>query len=315
MTDEAVELEDLPGVGEATAEKLRDGGYTTLESIAVANKGDLMEKGDLGKKTATKIIQAARNSMDMGYETAKELMKKRENVGRISTGSKEFDDLLGGGVETQSITELYGQFASGKTQVSLQLAVNVQKKKKEGGLERNCLYIDNEKTFRPERIISIAEEQGLDPDEVLDNIHVAQAYSADHQMLLVEEAGELIKEKNIGLIVVDSLTGRFRSEYVGRGTLANRQQQLNRHMHKLQEWSALHNIAIVVTNQVMSNPGLMFGDPTRPIGGNIVGHQSTTRLYLRKSKQDKRIARLVDSPSQPEGEAVFRITSGGITDA
>lgn len=315
MGDEINELEDLPGVGEATAEKLRDGGYTDLESIAVANKGDLMEKGDVGKKTATKIIKAARDSMDMGYETAKELLKKREKVGRISTGSEDFDNLLGGGVETQSITELYGKFSSGKTQVSLQLAVNSQKPKEEGGIGKNCLYIDNEKTFRPERVISIAEDQGLDPDEVLENIQVAQAYSADHQMLLVEEAGELIKEKDIGLIIVDSLTGRFRSEYVGRGTLANRQQQLNRHMHKLQEWSNLHNLAVVVTNQVMSNPGLMFGDPTRPIGGNIVGHQSTTRIYLRKSKQNKRIARLVDSPSQPEGEAVFKITNEGIKDA
>lgn len=309
------DLEDLPGVGETTAEKLREAGYKTLESIAVASNSELMEKGDLGQKTANKIIKASRDALEMGYETAKELMEKRKNVKSVSTSSEELDNLLGGGVETQSLTEAYGANASGKTQLSLQLAVNVQKDEDEGGIGRSCLFIDNEKTFRPERIRQIAEGEDMDPSEVLENIHVAQAYSSDHQMLLVDEAGELIEEKDVGLVIVDSLTGRFRSEYAGRGSLADRQQKLNKHLHKLQEWSALHNLAVLVTNQVMSNPGMMFGDPTTPIGGNIVGHQSTTRLYLRKGKKDKRIARLVDSPSQPEGEAVFKITKEGIKDA
>lgn len=312
---EIEDLEDLPGVGEATAEKLREAGYTTLESIAVASNSELMESGDLGKKTSNKIIKESRDALEMGYQTANELMEEREDVKTISTSSEEVDDLLGGGIETQAITEAYGSNASGKTQLSLQLAVNVQKSEEDGGLGRSCLFIDNEKTFRPERVKQIVEGTDMDPDEVLNGIHVAQAYSSDHQMLLVEEAGELLEENDIGLIVVDSLTGRFRSEYAGRGSLADRQQKLNKHLHKLQQWSSLHNLAILVTNQVMSNPGMMFGDPTTPIGGNIVGHQSTVRLYLRKGKKDKRIARLVDSPSQPEGEAVFKIAKEGIVDS
>ncbi len=309
------DLEDLPGVGEATAEKLREAGYNTLESIAVASNSELMEKGDVGKKTSRKIIKAARDSLEMGYETASEIMEEREEVRHITTSSEELNELLGGGIETQAITEAYGSNASGKTQLSLQLAVNVQRPEEEGGLDRGCLFIDNEKTFRPERVRQIAEDNDMDPEEVLDNIHVAQAYSSDHQMLLVEEAGEIIEEEDIGLIVVDSLTGRFRSEYAGRGSLADRQQKLNKHLHKIQKWTDLHNMAALVTNQVMSNPGMMFGDPTTPIGGNIVGHQSTVRIYLRQGKKDKRIARLVDSPSQPEGEAVFKITKGGIEDS
>lgn len=314
MADEVDDIEDLPGVGEATAEKLREAGYTSLESIAVATNSDLMEKGGVGKKTARKIIRIARDSLEIGYETANKLMERREEVAHIKTGAEDLDDLLGGGVETQSITEVYGSNASGKTQLSVQLAINVQKDKEDGGLGRGCLFVDCERTFRPDRAKQIAEGSEMDPEEALENIYVARAFSSDHQMLLVDEATDLIEDNDIGLIVVDSLTGNFRSEYAGRGKLADRQQTLNKHLHRLQELADLHNIAILVTNQVMSNPGMMFGDPTTPIGGNIVGHQCTTRLYIRKSKKNKRIVRLVDSPSQPEGEAVFQIVAEGIRD-
>ncbi len=314
MTEEINELEDLPGVGEATAEKLRESGYRDLESIAAASRGDLEEKADIGKKTAQKVITTARESLDIGYESANELMEKRKNVTHLTTSSEELDELLGGGIETQAITEVYGSNASGKTQLSLQLAINAQKDKEEGGLGRGALYIDTEKTFRPERVKQMAEAADLDPEEALEKIQVAQAFSSDHQILLLEEAPKIIKEENIGLIIIDSLTGKFRSEYAGRGQLADRQQKLNKHLHKLQEIADVHNLSVLVTNQVMSNPGMMFGDPTTPIGGNIVGHQSTTRIYLRKGKKNKRIARLVDSPSLPEGEAVFQISSEGIID-
>lgn len=316
MSEEIKKIEDLPGVGEATAEKLSESGYGTLEAVAAATNSNLEEKADLGKKTARKIINAARESLEIGYETASELMEKRKNVTNISTGSEELDNLLGGGVETQAITEVYGSNASGKTQLCLKTAVNVQKPIEDGGLGRGALYIDTEKTFRPKRVKEIVEnsEDEMDPEEVLDRIQVAQAFSSDHQILLLDEAPKIIKENDIGLIIIDSLTGKFRSEYAGRGRLADRQQKLNKHLHKIQEIADVHNLAVLVTNQVMSNPGLMFGDPTTPIGGNIVGHQSTTRLYIRKGKKNKRIARLVDSPSLPEGEAVFQISAKGIED-
>ncbi len=307
-------IEDLPGVGPATAEKLREMGFQTVESIAVASIGELKDAG-LTDTSAEKIINAARESLKMGFETGLEYMEKRKAVGRVLTGSKELDNLLGGGIETGSITEFYGQFGSGKTQIGLQSAVNVQLPVEKGGLNGTAVYIDTEGTFRPERIMQMAAAKNLDPKEVLKNIMVARAYNSDHQMLLAEKAGEIAEERNVRLVVVDSLTSHFRSEYSGRGELAPRQQKLNRHLHSLQrDLADMHNIAVIVTNQVMSNPGMMFGDPITPIGGNIVGHLSTYRVYLRKSKGNKRIARLVDSPCLPEGECVFEVTANGIGD-
>jgi len=306
------EIEDLPGVGPTTATKLREAGYDNLESISVASPAEIVEVAALGEATAAKVIEAAREAQDMGYETAADLMIRRRIIGRLTTGAAEVNELLNGGIETQSITEVYGKYGCGKSQLAMQLAVNVQLPYDKGGLEGGVLFIDTEGTFRPERIIQMAEHLGMNSEQVLKSIHVARAYNSDHQMLLAEKAAELIKEKNIRLVVVDSLTAHFRAEYVGRGTLANRQQKLNRHMHTLAKLSDLHNIIIFVTNQVMSRPDIMFGDPTAPIGGHIVGHTATYRIYLRKSKGEKRIAKLVDSPCLPDGEALFSVTENGI---
>jgi DNA repair protein RadA len=309
-----MELEELPGVGEATAEKLREAGYKTVESIAVASIGELKEISGMGEGTLMKIIDAARNTLQMRFMTGTEVMEKRKNMRKITLGSKKLDELLGGGIETQAITELFGEFGSGKTQICHQLAVNVQLPEERGGLERNALYIDTENTFRPERIIQMAKGMDLDPDTVLENIIIARAYNSDHQILITEKASELIKEKNIGLIAVDSLTSHFRSDYTGRGMLADRQQKLNRHMHDLQRLCDIHNLAVVVTNQVMARPDFFFGDPTAPIGGHVVGHSSTFRIYLRKSKGGKRVGRLIDSPNLPEGEAIFSLSEVGVRD-
>jgi DNA repair protein RadA len=200
------------------------------------------------------------------------------------------------------------------TQVGFQLAVNVQKPKDQGGLEGKVLFIDSEGTFRPERIRQIAEAQGMDPDEVLKNIHVAKVQNSDHQILLVEKAEEIIKKENIKLIIVDSLTSQFRSDYVGRGALGERQQKLNKHIHALQRLADNYNLAVYITNQVMDNPAILFGDPTTPIGGHVLAHQSTYRVYVRRGKEEKRIARLIDSPNMPEGECVFKVTAEGIKD-
>ncbi|RLG20836.1 DNA repair and recombination protein RadA [Candidatus Micrarchaeota archaeon] len=307
-------IEDLPGVGETTAKKLREGGFTSLEAIAVASPGELMDAAGLGESTASKIINAARKATEVGIETAKDILERRKNVIKLTTGSKQLDALLGGGIESQAITEAYGKFASGKTQLALQLAVNVQLPPEKQGLGGACFFIDTENTFRPERIVQMAEAKGLEPENVLENIFVAKAHNADHQMLLAEKANEVIEEHNVKLIVVDSLTSRFRSEFLGRGTLADRQQRLNKHLHVLQKWADLYNIPVFVTNQVMANPGVLFGDPTTPIGGHIVGHHSTFRIYLRKAKNDMRIAKLVDAPYLPEGECLFRVTAEGIID-
>ncbi|BAD86088.1 RadA/Rad51 recombinase [Thermococcus kodakarensis KOD1] len=205
------------------------------------------------------------------------------------------------------------------TQLAHTLAVMVQKPPEEGGLGGSVIWIDTENTFRPERIKQIAENRGLDPEETLKNIYVARAFNSNHQMLLVEKAEEIIKEKAesdrpVKLLVVDSLMAHFRAEYVGRGTLAERQQKLAKHLADLHRLADLYDIAVFVTNQVQAKPDAFFGDPTRPVGGHILAHSATLRVYLRKGKAGKRVARLIDSPHLPEGEAVFRITEKGVED-
>ena len=309
------DISKLPGVGPATAEKLRDSGYVDILSIAVSSPSELADAAEIGESTASKIILNARKQADIGgFETGKTLLEKRAKIGRLTSGSKTFDELLGGGFESQAIIELFGEYGSGKTQIAHQLCVVVQLSEEKGGLNGHAFYIDTENTFRPERIIQMAEAYDLDPDETLSKIHVARAYNSSHQMLLVDKVRELSKEVPARLLVVDSLTAHFRAEYVGRGALADRQQKLNKHMHDLLRWSDLNNGVVCVTNQVAAKPDAFFGDPTRPIGGHIVGHTATFRIYLRKSKGPKRIARLIDSPHLPEGEAVFTITDKGIRD-
>lgn len=307
-------ISDLPGIGPAAEEKLIQAGFTTIESIAVASPSDLVNIAGLGDGTAIKAINAARDSLDMGFESADKVMDKRKEIGRISTNSKELDSLLGGGVETQSITEVYGRFGSGKTQWCFELCVMVQRALDNGGLNAKAIYIDSENSFRPERITAIAEHLGMDPEKVLKNIYVARAYNADHQMVLVDKAKDILDEENVKLLIVDSLTSHFRAEFTGRGQLADRQQKLNRHMYTLMKLAETKNLAVLVTNQVMDRPDILFGDATAPIGGNIVGHASKTRLYLRKAKGELRVAKLVDSPYLPDGEATYKVTNDGISD-
>src|SRR3989344_1328257 len=277
-------IEDLPGIGPKGAQKLREAGYDTLISIAAASAGDISATCEIGDATAEKIIASARSMLDMGFKTAADVMERRKSIGKISTGSSNLDALLGGGVETQAITEGFGAFGSGKSQIAFSLAVNVQLPKEQGGLNGKCIFIDTESTFRPERIIQIAEAKGLDPKKILKNIFVAKAYNSDHQVLLAEKTKDIITEENVKLIIVDSMMSHFRSDYSGRGELAPRQQKLNRHIHALQKLAEVFNLAVIVTNQVMANPGLLFGDPTTAIGGHIVAHASGVRIYLRKSK-------------------------------
>ena len=309
------ELEDLPGIGGVTADKLRKAGYDDLQQIAAANAHELSEAGEFGVEASKKAIEAAKDAIETGFETADNILERRKAIKRIPTGSKSLDELLGGGVETQSITECFGKFSSGKSQVGFQIAVNAQAALvEEDGLQPRVLFIDTESTFRPERIVQLAEAAGLDPEATLKNIFVARAENSNHQILLLEKAEDMIKKENIRLIIVDSLTSQFRSDYLGRGALGERQQKLNKHVHTLQKYADKFNVAIYVTNQVMDNPAILFGDPTTPIGGHVLAHAATYRVYLRKSKESKRIARLIDSPSLPEGEAIFKVTAKGVGD-
>lgn len=308
------DLEEALGVSTATADKLRETRYDNLETIAASMPAELAIAADIGEDTALKIIAAARKKVEASFEKGTEILERRKSIQKITTGSKELDALVGGGIETQAITEAFGKYGSGKTQVGFQLCVNAQLPSEKGGLDGEVLFIDTEGTFRPERVAQMAEAAGLEPEQALSRIHVAQAMNSDHQIFLLEKAEPLIREKNVKLVIVDSLTSTFRSDYLGRGELSERQQKLNRHMHQLLRYARNYNLAVYVTNQVMDNPGILFGDPTTPIGGNVLAHTSSYRVYLRRSKEDRRIAKLVDSPNLPDNECVFRVTPEGITD-
>jgi len=316
---EDLRLDSLEGVGPVTTRKLSDAGIHNIMDLLVRGPVEISEITGMEKDTAAKIVNKARQHLVEGgllakdFVSASEIYKRRQNIGKISTGTNCLDTLFDGGIETQALTEVYGEFGCGKTQFAHTLSVMVQKTKEEGGLDGNVLYIDTENTFRPERIVQIAQAHGMDPDKVLDRIIVARAYNSAHQTLILEESGSVIEENNVKLLVVDSAVGLFRAEYLGRGTLAVRQQKLNHFVHMLVRIAETYDCAALATNQVMASPDVFFGDPTRPVGGNVVAHTSTYRIYFKKSGK-KRIARMVDSPHHPEEEVLFALGEAGVID-
>ena len=317
MEEEGPELtiEDLPGVGPATAEKLREAGFEELLALAVMSPADLAEEAELGEAVAAKIIAGAKKMANIGgFVSGDALLERRKEVRKLSSKVQSIDDLLGGGFETQALVEVYGEFGSGKTQIGHQLAVNCTLPEEEGGLDGDVFYIDTEDTFRPERISQMARGHGLEPDYVLSRIHVARAYNSAHQMLLTDEIKRMSNGLNVKMIIVDSLASHFRAEFIGRGMLARRQQKLNSHLKDLKQLADINNALVLVTNQVHSKPDALWGDPTKPIGGHILAHASTFRLYLRKAKGGRRIARLVDSPNLPDGECIYQVTQDGLRD-
>lgn len=311
-----LKISDLPGIGPAAVEKLGAAGIFDLMGIAVLTPAELSEISGLGESVSRKAIQASRNMMDLGFQDGLQFAEKRKEINYITTGSKELNNLLGGkGLETKAITEAFGAYGSGKSQLGFSLAVNVQLPVEQGGVEGKAVYIDTEATFRPERIMQIANAKQLNPQNVLKNILVARAFNSDHQILLIDKINELIKNgEPIKLVVIDSLTAHFRAEYSGRGQLADRQQKLNKYLHNLMKMAEQFNLAVYVTNQVMSNPAMMFGDPTTPIGGHILGHASTYRLYIRRGKKNSRVTKLIDSPNLPDNECIFFVGEKGVCD-
>jgi len=306
-------IDELGDLSPVIKNKLMESGYTSLESISVAPVREISEITGIGEQVIQKIVLTAREQLQIDFKSAKEIWKRQQETLKISTGCNKLDNLLGGGIETRSITELFGEFATGKTQLAHQLCVTVQLPIDRGGVEGSALFIDAEGTFRPDRIIQIGERFGLD-ENVLDQVYFTRAYNSDHQQLIVEKSPQLIEKNNIKIVIVDSIMTHLRAEFIGRGMLSDRQQKLNKFLHKLHQIAEVYNLAVYITNQVMASPGVVFGDATVPTGGNIIGHSSTYRLYLRKSKANRRIARLIDSPCLPEGECLFIITENGVED-
>ena len=292
-------------------------GYATVESVAYATKKALIKVKGISDAKADKITSAAEKLVPMGFTTASEYARQRQDIIHLTTGCKDLDQLLGGGVETGSITEIFGEFRTGKTQLCHMLCVTAQLGLDQGGGEGKALFIDTEGTFRPERLVAIAERFGLNPDDVLENVAFAKAYNSEHQMQLLQQASAMMAETRYALIVVDSATALFRTDYTGRGELAARQQKLAQFLRQLTRLADVFGVAVVITNQVVANPdGAMFvKDNSKPIGGNIMAHASCTRLKLRKGRGDCRVCRVYDSPCLPEAEAMFAIGANGIVDA
>nr|CAG4651963.1 EOG090X0906 [Triops cancriformis] len=306
------------GITAGDVKKLAEAGYHTVESVAFAPKKAIMAIKGLSEAKAEKMLAEAAKLVPMGFTTASEFHQKRAEVIQITTGSKELDKLLGGGIETGSITEIFGEFRTGKTQLCHTLAVTCQLPIDQSGAEGKCLYIDTEGTFRPERLLATAERYKLSGPDVLDNVACARAYNTDHQTQLLIQASAMMAENRYALLVVDSATALYRTDYSGRGELSARQMHLAKFLRMLLRLADEFGVAVVITNQVVAQvdgAAMFSADPKKPIGGNIIAHASTTRLYLRKGRGETRICKIYDSPCLPEAEAMFAIQADGIGDA
>lgn len=312
-------LDTLDDIGPTTKRYLEQAGFKSIKDLVVRGPVDVSEATGMQIDKSVYLCNKARSKLEeMGiieksFTKATALYEKRKNEERISTGSKNLDDLFGGGIETRAITEIYGEYGTGKTQLCHTLCVIVNLDKQLGGLSAGALYIDTENTFRPERIVSIAHARDLDADRILDNILVAKAYNSAHQELIIEQTGPVIDTNGIKLVIVDSAVAHYRAEFLGRASLSERQQKLNKFMHILLRIAETYGVAVVATNQIQSSPDSIFGDALRPIGGHVVAHTSTYRVYLKRSGKN-RIARMVDSPYHPEREVLFTLAESGVED-
>jgi DNA repair protein RadA len=314
-----LEIQDIEGIGPTTARKLKEAGIVSVMDLAVTSADELAVEINASKESAAAFIIAAQkllrdsNVLEKEFITADAALEKRRSMLRCSTGSGALDDLLLGGIETQAVTEFYGEFGSGKSQICHTLCATARQPVESGGLDANTIYIDTEGTFRPERVQEIARSRGYDSTQILKSIAVCKVYNSSHLELIIKNLGKYVDDFKAKLVVIDSVISLHRAEFAGRGTLADRQQRLNSMLHKIIRLSEIYNIAVVITNQVQSSPDTFFGDPTKAAGGNVLGHASTYRIYLRKSGEN-RIAKMIDSPYHPYSDVRFTVNERGSDD-
>lgn len=317
LVSQSIERLQDYGVNAADINKLKAAGVCTVKGLLMATKKELLNIKGVSEQKIEKMIEAAQKIEQLGFAKASDVLVKRENIRKITTGSSNLDKLLEGGIESMAITEVFGEFRTGKTQLSHTLCVTAQLPKEQGGGHGKVIYIDTENTFRPERIREIAKRFEVDETETLDNILVARAYTVDHLNQLLMSAAAKMFEDDFALLVVDSIMAPFRVDYTGRGELSERQQVLGKTLSRLLKIAEQFNVAVFMTNQVMADPGgssAFACDPRKPVGGNIMAHASTTRLYFKKGKGEQRVCKIYDSPLIAESECVFTIGVGGITD-
>jgi DNA repair protein RadA len=310
-----VEPGDLEGVASTTLRKLEKVGLMTLESIAVTPPREIVELTGMGSNTAIKVNRLAREKVDQGFTPADQVLEQRSHMRRCRTGSSVLNHIMGGGIETGVITELIGEYGSGKTQICYNLSVLAPLPEEQGGLGGKVCVIDTEGTFLPERIKQIAENRGYDPAEALDQVLVARAYNSSHQLTIIQQLPQVIQEHDVKLVIVDSMISHFRGEYIGRGTLAERQQKIGGALGNLLRVAEAFNVAVVLTNQVQATPSVMFGDPNKPTGGHVMAHACNHRVYIRKGRKNTRLIQVIDSPYLPEEKVRIAITEAGVTDS
>jgi DNA repair protein RadA len=319
-------LEDLE-IKPQLITKLRGAGIESIFDLAISIPHQLIEEGGIltgaDAQIALDLVTKAKKALiDSGllakdFSTAEEILERRKNLLKCTTGSLNLDSFLKGGIETQAMTEIAGEFGSGKSQLCYTLCVTANMPRDKVGLGGNVIFIDTENTFRPERIHQIAENRGIiDPEQILRKIYVCKIFNSSHLELIIQNLGKSIQEYKASLVIVDSIISLHRAEFAGRGTLADRQQRLNIMLHKLIRLAEVYNVAVVVTNQVQSQPDNFLGgsgDALRATGGNIMGHASTYRILLRKAGRD-RIAIMLDSPWHAYDQTRFTITERGVQD-
>ncbi|RDW62599.1 p-loop containing nucleoside triphosphate hydrolase-9 [Coleophoma crateriformis] len=317
-----VDIEDLQahGINASDISKLKQSGIHTVPSLLYATKKKLSKIKGFSETKVEKIVEAGKKMLPSatGFQTGSEIAEYRKRCIRISTGSKQLDVALNGGFQTMSVNEVYGEFRCGKTQMAHTMAVICQLPKEMGGAEGKVAWIDTEGTFRPERIAEIAERFGVDGQQAQDNIMVARAYNSEIQCEMLETLAQNFATNQYRLLIIDSLISLFKTDYVGRGELQERQSTISLFMRRAAQMADEFNLVVFITNQVMSDPGasaLFAGvDGRKPAGGHAVAHASTTRLLLRKGRGEERVAKIIDSPDCPEREATYIITTGGIND-
>jgi meiotic recombination protein DMC1 len=313
---DSIERLQQAGINIADIKKLKEAGICTVGAVLMETKKKLANVKGISDAKVEKLISAAQSlAPGFSFMSGTDCMTRRSKVIHISTGSTELDKLLGGGIESMSITEVFGEFRTGKTQLCHTLCVTAQLPLSQGGGQGKVVYIDTEGTFRPERIPAIAARFGVDANEVLDNILYARAFTHEQQMQLIMMAAAQMSEDQYRLMIIDSITALFRVDFSGRGELAERQQALGQMMASLTKLAAEFNIAVFMSNQVMACPdSALFVQAPKPIGGHILAHASTTRMYLRKGKGPERVAKVYDSPSLPEAEASYELSDAGVID-
>ena len=328
MSGEGGALKGLHGVNKQLISKLEGAGIQSILDLATATPRELLEdyysnydQGVTGIDVETisdVIIKAKQKLIGDGllqrdFSSAEMMLERRQKMVKFSTGSESFDSFLGGGIETQALTEVAGEFGSGKSQLCYTLCVtaNISSKKDNG-----IIFVDTENSFKAERVHQIAESRGLDAEETLKRVNVCKIYYSAHLEAVVRSLAKYIERYRARLVIIDSIISLHRAEFAGRETLAERQQRLNTLLHKLRRLSEIYNIAVVYTNQVQAQPDTFLGngfDVIRAAGGNIMGHASTYRIFLRKAGHH-RIATMLDSPYHAYSQVKFTIGEAGIQD-